>query len=63
MAYPVDVDPDAYVLSRPVALPRSTGTNLDRSGVPRFGSHRYDSAAKLSCGAQRSDQVEIVGRK
>ena len=63
MAYPVDIDPDAYVLSGPVPLPGSTGTDLDRSGMPRFGSHRYDSAAKLSRGAQRSDKVEIVGGK
>jgi hypothetical protein len=36
---------------------------IDRSGVPRFGSHRYDPSAKLSRGAQRSDQVKIVGGK
>jgi hypothetical protein len=57
----VDVDADPHVLARGVRQPVAAGADHDRRGVPGLGQHGLDPPAQRRAGAQRVDQVEVVG--
>jgi hypothetical protein len=61
LPHAVDVDADADVLARGVRAPAATGTDDDGGGVARLGVDRLDAAAQGGAGAQRVDEVEVVG--
>ena len=63
LADAVDVDADADVLPGHVAGPVGAGADDDRGGVGGLGVDRHDAAAQVGAGAQRVEEVEVVGRQ
>src|SRR5918993_5378237 len=63
LAYAVDVDADAEVLARHVSGPVRAGADHDRGGVGGLRGDRIDPPAQGGAGAQRSEEVQEVGRQ
>ena len=61
LADAVDVDADAEVLAGHVAGPVGAGTDDDGGGVGGLGVDLLDPAAQVGAGAQRGEEVEVVG--
>jgi hypothetical protein len=61
LADSVDVDPDAHVLARGVASPSTAWLDDHADGVARLGMEGDDAAAEVGTGAERVDDVEVVG--
>ena len=62
MTDPVDVDTDADVLAGRMGAPAAARLDDQADGVSGFGMNRDDPAAQLRAGAQRIDDVEVIGR-
>ena len=60
-AVDVDADPDVLARARGRPSPRP-GRMHDRGGVAGLGVDRHDAAAQVGAGAQRVEEVEVVGR-
>ena len=61
LADAVDVDADADVLAGHVAGPVGAGADHHGGGVGGLGVDRHDPAAQVGAGAQRVEEVEVVG--
>ena len=61
LADAVDVDADAEVLAGHVAGPVGAGADHDGGGVGGLGVDLLDPAAQVGAGAQRGEEVEVVG--